>query len=63
MPDTAEPAIASIETELKKLKDLMAEGGGGMRGMMGGGEMPSEEEMQKMMENMQKRNETTDTHR
>jgi hypothetical protein len=60
---TAEPAIAAIEAELKKLKDMIAEGGagGGMRGMMGGGEMPSEEEMQKMMEDMQKRSEATVT--
>lgn len=54
-PQTAEPAIASIEAQLKKLKEVMAEqpsmGGGGFQDM-------SEEERTKWREGMQKRSET-----
>ncbi|MEJ2648644.1 MAG: hypothetical protein P8016_09585, partial [Sedimentisphaerales bacterium] len=59
-PQTAEPAIAAIEEQVKKLKDLVAQSGNMMGGFRGqGGEMPSQEEMQKMMEDMQKRSEAT----
>lgn len=50
---TAEPAIASIETQLKKLREIMA-----AQPEMSGFRDMSEEERTKMMEGMQKRSET-----
>lgn len=52
-PETAEPAIASIEAQLKKLKEVMA-----AQPAMGGFRDMSEEERTKAMEGMRKRSET-----
>ena len=51
--ETAEPAIASIETQLKKLKEVVA-----AQPAMGGFRDMSEEDRTKMMEGMRKRSET-----
>lgn len=51
--ETAEPAIASIEAQLKKLKEVMA-----TQPSMAGFRDMSEEERTKMREGMQKRSET-----
>ena len=52
-PQTADPAIASIEAQLKKLKEVMA-----AQPEMSGFRDMSEEERTKAMEGMQKRSET-----